>query len=470
MGGAMYYAVFGVGFLCSVVQGLQLRIPSIRTNSVDNLIIDLESLQSDIEMYATVIPSAEDSYNYVQDVIDAAVAERGGIFGGNSIPSDDLASAAQDVYDTLASYEIPTGQKTEPQGNYLMNDPLLNYDLKSILNYIQDWKPSDESIFPPPDPNLSNPEMLAFFQEARDLERAEEAARVNDIEQSTREFRAMFPKLFPDSQTPDLGDGGVGTSLDDYQDLYLSMLQGGSPDILRHKVGPLGFDYQPGGSTSGAMEEEVVDTTTTTVPVNTASTGQIDYNTGYNAPFNTLSTGQFNTGYGGPFDTVQTTQVDTTFNWPLDTVSIPQVDAVSNTVVDTAYKNFSPFDTISAGGGNTQASTGPARTSTGSIGQDAPARGLPVAGSPWSSFDSNSPPPVQEFRTRPDRHAIRRNRKANLANGVNPDYDPTNNNPQGRRIRTLKKGDGAQPQQQSGSPRDDVNSNSKRRLQLNFKA
>ncbi|KAK6356750.1 hypothetical protein TWF718_001092 [Orbilia javanica] len=456
MGATIYYAVLSISLLCSLVYAIDLSIPSIRTNSVDNLILDLQSLQKDIELWATLIPSAEDSYNYVQDVIDAAANERVGIFGGNSIPSADLVAAAETIYNTLAAFQPLSQPKELPDYSFAAGDPFLNVNLRELFDYIKDWKPSDENPFPPPDPRLHTPEMLALIADAKAIQRAEEEAYQQQVERNMRELMGGYPG--PQDGYSGNDDYADGTGPYDYQDMLSAALN--SPGILSHNVGPLDFDSQPVNSRSGAMEEEIDDTIVTTTP------------------FNTASNGQFNTFLDSQFNTAQNIQTDPNYSW-LDTISIPPVNAASNSQADTAYnyKSLGLIDNISNGGVNTQATTGPALTTSGDS-LDAPPRGLPVAGSPWSSFDSNAPPPNQQFRTNVDRNEARRSRKAVLAanSGVDPNSDPAAAYMEGRRIRRLKTaGTGTTSTQtqvgnSQSNPQDNMNSYSKRRLQLNFKA
>ncbi|KAK6517077.1 hypothetical protein TWF506_006955 [Arthrobotrys conoides] len=456
----IYYAVLAAAFLCSIVQALDLPIPFVRTNSVENLILDLQSLQKVIEMWADVIPSVEDTYDYVQEVINVATDEGNGIFGGNSIPSDDLARATEDIYNTLAAFEPPSGQQDPTEYNYLKHDPFYGIDLKKVFDFLRDWKPSDENPFPPPDPILATPEMRSLVAEVRERERAEENYRRQNMERNLQGLPGQNSPWYP-GMDDDYGDG---TGPYDYQDMLSTVLQDGDQGILDHKVGPMDFDYQPSNSRSGAMEEEIVDTTTNSAPLNMgASTGQ--FNTAFNGPFDTMQNYQASV-FNGLFDTTQMNQMDA-FNRPVDTISIPQVNAVSNKPADMAYDSLGQVDIASTTGINTQATTGPAQTaSTTSL--DAIVRGVPVNVSPWSSFDSNAPPPTQPSKPRTDRNEIRRNRKAALAAGVNPSYDPGNGNVDDRRMRTLKKSDATQTQ--GDNPQGNLNSNSKRRLQLNFRA
>ncbi|KAF3178101.1 hypothetical protein TWF788_007544 [Orbilia oligospora] len=473
MGATIYYAVINTAFLFSTAQALNLSIPFVRTNSVENLVADLQSLQRDLNMWSDIIPSADESYNHVQEVIEAAAYESNGIFGGNSIPSDDLVGAAEYIYNTLAAFEPPTGKKDPSEFNYLAHDPFYGIDLSAVFDYIRDWKPSDENPFPPPDPRLSSPEMRAIIAEVKEREQAEEYYRRQQQEQTMRDLLRQYYTQYPDqmqnNQVDNNGydDGTAAAGIYDFQDMFSAALTGG-PSILDHNVGPLDFAYQPYNSPSGAMEEEIDDSITTSAPLNsnTALNGQ--FNTAFNGPFDIVQSNRVN-AFNGPLDMMQGNQANA-FNWPLDTVSIPQVNAVSNTPIDTAYKSLGQFDRVdiaSTGGANTQADTGPAHTtSTGSLG--ALARGIPAGGTPWSSFDSNAPPPTQPFKARQDRNAVRRNRKAALAAGVNPNYESTNADVGNRKIRTLKKDDGTQTQ--GDNSQDNMNSNSKRRLQLNFKA
>ncbi|KAK6333794.1 hypothetical protein TWF730_003977 [Orbilia blumenaviensis] len=443
-------AVLGTAILSSMIQALDLPILSVRTNSVDNIIADLETLQGVMEAYADYIPSAEESYNYVQDVIGAAIGERTGIFGGASFPSDDLINAAQNIYNTLAALDGPPNmQEPLDPDNYLVNDPFLNVDLRNLMDYIKDWKPSDENPFPPPDPNLNTPEMLQLVADVRVREEAELARQqrlfygggdddYNDADDSYINSNGVNPFDYPDflagldTLDQDQGDG--------------SNLNNGVSDglsIFDRPLGPLDFEQQGAKSRSGPMVEEGFDTAASTGPSNTASTGPMDmaYTTpmdmGFNRPLNEGPTGPVDTTYSWLQNTPFTGPVGASLDWrpnndfgvpldipynqPVNTVYNQPFDKTYNQLAGMAYKkpvstiskkplqkaSTGPVDTqyidigdIFSAGQPTVASTGQANTalqqsgiagSIGSLDFDMPPPALKKATvrSPWASFDSD---------------------------------------------------------------------------------
>ncbi|KAK6533991.1 hypothetical protein TWF281_005332 [Arthrobotrys megalospora] len=245
----MYYATLATVLVPSLIQALDLSIPTIRTNTVDNLIRDLVTLQGDIELYANVIPDAEESFLHVQDVINAAINEQSGIYGDGFTPSDDLISAAKTIYDTLAAFDpqVNTQATTE---NYIFKDQ------SELRKLNEDLQASQQAYVLDQIRGLGT-QMAQHVQDNPDL-----FSEYQDIFPSAYGSYSNNPSTMKDNYPSRDWTSNIlasGQSATGNQDSNAGLF--GDMSLFNHQIGPLDFGLPPTlDNPSGAMEEEIVDT------------------------------------------------------------------------------------------------------------------------------------------------------------------------------------------------------------------